>query len=492
MKKAKAKLIILALVCLAALLYACGETGGGESAGTAATNANDGGGAQIETEAATEDLRPAMPEVGYGGYEFKVLVMGPAHAHYQSREIGADSESGEIINDAVYKRNMYVEKALDVRVKAIPSNAVMADAKKTILAGSTDYDVVMPIVDDAVKAIQPGMFYDLNILPYIDLTKPWWDPRVSDSLTINGKCYFATGDISILDNECTMVIFFNKGIIRDNALEDPYKLVREGRWTLDREYELSKGISRDIDGDGVLTVGDDMFGMQISSNTPHSMFFGAGEKIVGKNAEGGFEFAIFNERSVNVVQKIMEICSDPSALTPKTKGGSDYSIYIPNFGRGNILFSHLALVDMGFFRNDDVDFGILPYPKYDDNQKEYNNFISTIMVPVVAVPGNCENTERTGAVIELMAYEAVATLTYAYYDQTLNARLIRDEESSDMLDIIFKTRVYDMGFMFNWGGMGLMLQDMYAKRNFDFVSNYEKTIEKAIAAMEKSFAVFEN
>ena len=491
MKKTIFIVLVLILLCLTAILGACGETGD-DDANTSANAANTNGeNAQTEPQQTTEEIAN-LPDQSYGGYEFKVLVMGEAFAHYQSREIGAESENGEIINDAVYRRNMYVEKALDVRIKAISSNSVMGDAKKTILAGGNDYDVVMPIVDDAVKAIQPGLFYDLNQLPYIDLTRSWWDPRVSENLTINGKCYFATGDISILDNECTMVIFFNKGIIRDNALEDPYKLVREGKWTLDKEYELSKDISRDVDGDGELTVGDDMFGMQISANTPHSMFFGAGERIVAKNANGDFEFAIYNERAVNVVQKIMEICTDPLALTPKTKGGNDYNIYIPNFGRGNILFSHLALVDMGFFRNDDVDFGILPYPKYDENQKEYNNFISTIMVPVVAVPGNCEDAERTGAVLESMAYEAVDTLTYAYYDQTLNARLIRDEESSDMLDIIFKTRVYDMGFMFDWGGMGTMLQNMYDRRNLDFVSNYEKTIDKAMAAMEKSFAVFED
>ena len=479
------------LLCLTAVmvLTACGESTGSSGADTGVNNSDDTQAA--ETETTSEELKPDLPDTTYDDYEFKVLVMGESYNHYQSREIGAENETGEIINDSVYRRNMYVENRLGVRIKAIPSNGVMGEAKTAVLAGDNSYDVVMPIVEDAVKALQGGLFYDLNQIPYLDLSKPWWDPRMTESLTINDKCYFATGDISILDNECTMVIFFNKQIITDHNLDDPYELVRTGKWTLDTQFTMSKDITQDVDGDGIFSVGEDMFGMQISSNTPHSMFFGAGERIVDKNSSGEFEFTIYNNRAVDVIEKIFEICTDPNALTPQTKGGNDYTVYIPNFGQGKILFSHLALTDISFFRNDDVDFGILPYAKYNEQQEEYNSFISTILVPVVAIPANCDNTERTGAVIEAMAYEAVGTLTYAYYDQTLNTRLIRDTESSDMLDIIFNTRVYDMGFMFNWGGMGTMIQDMYASRNADFTSSYEKLIEKAQTAMDTSIAVFE-
>ena len=484
---------LISAACILLLLFAaCGkDSGEGGGSGANESESADPGGAPDEA-LAQEEPKPLLPDKTYGGYEVKFLVMGDSYNHYQSREIGAESETGDIINDAVYKRNMYLEKSLDVLIKAIASNAIMNDAKKSILAGGNDYDVVMPVVDDGVKALQPGLFCDLNQIPYLDLSKPWWDPRARENLTINGRCYFATGDISILDNECTMVIFFNKQIIRDNASEDPYKLVREGKWTLDRQFEISRGVTRDVDGDGAYTVGEDVFGMQISSNTPNAMFIASGERIVDTDPAGKLEIRIFNERSVDVVSKIFEICNDPLGLTPRTKGGNDYTVYIPSFGRGKILFSHLALIDINFFRNDDIDFGILPYPKYDGNQKEYNNFISTICVPAVAIPGNCEDTEKIGAVLEAMAYESVGTLTYAYYDQTLNTRLIRDTESSDMLDIIFKTRVYDIGFMFNWGGVGTMLNDMYSSRNVDFVSAYEKLAEKAQAAMDKASVIFED
>lgn len=483
----KKAVIYFTVLAMLVLFSACkNNADGNNNTGNSAGDADAGSLSAIEE---TTELTPVLPDERYDGYEARFLVMGDVYAHYQSREIGAEIENGDIINDAVYRRNMFVEKDLGVMIKSIPSNSIMNDAKKSILAGGHDYDVIMPIIDDGVKALQPGLFLDLNQVSYLNLSNPWWDPRAVKNLTINGKCYFATGDISILDNECTMVIFFNKTIIKDNGLEDPYKLVRDGKWTLDAQSELAKGITRDVDGDGQLTLGEDMFGMQISLNTPHSMFFGAGEHIVSTGADGQMQIVMNSGRAVDIVNKIFEICTDPQALTLKTKGGGeDYTKFIPNFGKGKILFSHLALIDMNFFRNDDVDFGILPYPKYDGQQREYNNFISTICVPMAAIPGNCEDPERIGAILEDMAYHSVNTLTYAYYDQTLNNRLIRDEESSDMLDIIFNTRVYDVGFMFDWGGIGSMIQNMYSKYDSNFASNYEKIADKAQTAMDKASA----
>lgn len=484
-----AGLLCLITLLLTAMIFT--SCGGGNQNGAGTDNTakqNDGN----ITETTGVEIKPELPNEKYNGYVMRFLVMGDAYNHYQSREIGAAAENGELINDAVYLRNMLVESDLDVLIKAIPSNRIISDAKSSILAGGDDYDVVMPIVDEGVKAVQSGLFYDLNQIPYLNLENPWWDQRMTTGLAINGYIYFATGDISILDNECTMCIFFNKNMIKNLMLENPYDIVQAGKWTLDKEYEMSLNVTKDENGDGKYTCPEDIFGMQISSNTPHSMFYAAGERIVTLNQDGDYEFTMYNERSVNVVEKIMKVCSEPLNLTPKTKGGGDYNIYIPAFGAGKILFTHLALIDINFFRNDNTDFGVLPYPKFDENQEKYNNFVSTICVPGAAVPGNAENIARTGAVLEDMAYHSVSTLTYAYYDQTLNVRLIRDTESSDMLDIIFKTRVYDMGYMFDWGGLGGMIGNMYASGKTDFTSEYDSRREKAIADMEKSFEAFKS
>ena len=90
----------------------------------------------------------------------------------------------------------------------------------------------------------------------------------------------------------------------------------------------------------------------------------------------------------------------------------------------------------------------------------------------------------SGAVLEALAYESVDTLTVAYYDNALKTRYVRDEESGAMLDIIFATRVYDLGFMMDVGGLSSLVGNLYNKKSTDFASAYAKAEPKAIEQLE--------
>ena len=160
------------------------------------------------------------------------------------------------------------------------------------------------------------------------------------------------------------------------------------------------------------------------------------------------------------------------------------------FNEGRVLFVTFALTDISGLRESEYGFGILPYPMYDEAQNEYNNLISTGLVPTASIPYNNKELERTGATLEAMAYYSVDTLTAAYYDSALKSRYVRDEESGEMLDIIFATRVYDLGFIFNWGGAGEMITKMYQNKKTDFVSQWESIRPAAEAALAEAQATF--
>ena len=52
----------------------------------------------------------------------------------------------------------------------------------------------------------------------------------------------------------------------------------------------------------------------------------------------------------------------------------------------------------------DVDFGVIPYPKYDENQtKYYGNCVDNYSVFVI--PANGSDTAITGAMLEAMSCE---------------------------------------------------------------------------------------
>ena len=75
-----------------------------------------------------------------GGYEFRMLCRpGMIEDQY------VEKQTGDIIADAVYERNLAVEALLNVKITAIESGDNKAsDALNSILAGDDQYDIILP------------------------------------------------------------------------------------------------------------------------------------------------------------------------------------------------------------------------------------------------------------------------------------------------------------------------------------------------------------
>ena len=61
----------------------------------------------------------------------------------------------------------------------------------------------------------------------------------------------------------------------------------------------------------------------------------------------------------------------------------------------------------------------------------------------MSVPKTNSDLERTGIILEALARESSDTVIPAYYDVTLKNKLLRDDDSVKMLDIIFGNRKLD-------------------------------------------------
>ena len=150
----------------------------------------------------------------------------------------------------------------------------------------------------------------------------------------------------------------------------------------------------------------------------------------------------------------------------------------PAFTEGRVLFNTAGLVRVTVFRAMETNFGILPLPKYDESQKEYNSMVSIGCANSIAIPTTA-NAERSGAVIEALSAESYYTLTPAYYDIVLKTKNARDDASSEMLDIIFDNRVFDIAYMFDWGGIIGSINGLKTD------GNISSTIDSKLKAAEK-------
>jgi hypothetical protein len=448
------------------------------------------------SETATERLAPNVPDdKDYGGHEFKILCNSLELSHWGSRDIYAEGENGETINDAVYYRNRAVEEKYNVAIKGIFSQNQLNDAKKSIKAGDDAHDVItIPLQGNASQLALEGMLLDLKIVPYIDLEKPWWDQKANAQLSIGNKLTNTIGDLLIIDKDALFIFLFNKDVIREHGLEDPYQLVREGKWTIDKMWDMAKAVTKDVNGDGIMDDAD-CYGFISQTHTMHGNVVGSGHFVIVKDQDDMPVLNITDPMILASYEKWINIYNDrhntivAQDYTSKYIGSDiwDYQLLMLAEKRGLYLYTGMNRVTM--LREAECNFGILPNPKYDENQSEYYNAVHAWCTTSVSIPITSD-PERTGIILESLTAESYYTLRPAYYDTSLKTKLMRDDESGEMLDLIFSTRCYDLGHVYNWGGIFDMFADITFKKSTDFVSAYEKLLPRVEKDMEKAIAEF--
>jgi hypothetical protein len=140
----------------------------------------------------------------------------------------------------------------------------------------------------------------------------------------------------------------------------------------------------------------------------------------------------------------------------------------------------------------DGNFGILPMPKLNEIQEDYANAVHPTCGTTLSIPVTALDLDRTGIILEALTAESHYTLQPAYYDVTLKTKLSRDNESSEMLDIIFATRIYDLGRVYNWGDVSSTISVLAERKTTDYISESEKKESKIQAAMESTIEFFVN
>lgn len=435
-----------------------------------------------------EEKESIFPDIKYDGSDIMFLTEETSNGYecYSCIEIYSESIDGTLINDTVYNRNTVIEEQFNVKIAQDRLPGAASAANKEILAGDDKYDVVMPYMNSSVSNASQGLYVDLNTVDNLHLENRWWDRKANEYLRVNENLFFTTGDISILDNECTLVMFFNKQMVTDFGFENQYDLVRNGEWTIDKLFEECFIVTGDINGDGKYSLADDRFGFFCAGGAPEAIFFGTGERITDYNACGNIKIVMYNERSADTVDKVLTYCLDDRTLK-----NAVFKDTCPLFLESRLFCAGWTLTCVSYLREAEFDFGILPFPKYDEEQNDYFCLISTGLVPGVSIPVTNKDTAKAGLILEALAYYSAYTLTPAYYDVTLTNKYFRDTESGEMLDIIFESRVYDLGYIYDIGGLGSLISTLFNIKTNRFTSMYEANVKKALAQVEEIETTFE-
>lgn len=438
-------------------------------------------------EETTVSDEPALPALDGEGGEFRMLIRKADT--YNCDDVSAAELNGEIVNDSVFNRNMTMESKFNIVIVPDFRPDVASTAQKAILANEDMCDVMFDSLNTLASLMTSGLLLDWNTLDHIDMSAKYWDTNAADQLSVKNKLYLAVSDISMNASSRARFIYFNKKIAEDYNLASPYELVYSNKWTLDSFGEMVKSVSADLNGDGNMD-GSDRFGLL--QEGPSFFISGAGIRLTRNNSEGIPEVAFMNESTVDTLAKIRDIISDKAtALSYEAAAkGMDTSgfAHIYNFGRSLFASDHFLFVQNGAnvanqFSNMESPFGIVPNPKYSEEQENYHHLMDSFAC-AMAVPVTNGQTERTAILLEYMSWLSSKTLVPAYYETTIKIKRFNDEDAPKMLDTVRGSILYEISNIANMG-IGDVINTAYTSGNL--ASVYAKK-ESVIAAKIEAYA----
>ncbi|NLZ37016.1 MAG: hypothetical protein GX897_06010 [Clostridiales bacterium] len=444
---------------------------------------------ETTTAEVTKEPFDEIQEADFGSYNFRVLTLsaGINATNRFTQEIWVEAETGDVINDAIFRRNSMIADRLGVNIIACPVDDVFSAATKSAMSGSDDYDLHgMYTKFAAITIASEGLVRDWNKIPGLNLDTVYWNSNCRDNLSVCGKLYLMSGAILISEIDDTLAMIYNKKLAEDNGLESIYTLVFDGKWTLDTFAEQATAIYTDIDGDGVMKPKNDLFGyIQDPASMTNNWLFSCdllGEKILD---DGVIDMNMDQNRIQTTLEKLAKVnSSDGIQIGLDLYEGLDY------FKEDRIYIYAIILRNIELLRDMESDFGIIPYPKFDENQPDYLNHVGGSS-PILTVPiTNTSDDERLRQVLEGMAAASYQVVLPAYFDVALKEKYSRDKETQDMLDIILKSRTYNLGYLgsisFVWDVAALIkggktdFSSYWAKSESSMTKKYQKVIDKLL------------
>ncbi len=475
--------IALILAMLLGTLAGCGESDAQTSTDTTAANET----APVETESETlYELDDLPSDLSFDGATVTTFGWsGPAMLEFYAEE-----QTGELVNDAIFARNLTVEERLTIELEyflepgANPERASWVKAiSNNIQAGDGAYDIAAGYSMAGASLAVSNMLHDLNGLSYINLDKPWWPVSLQSEATCGGKLYFCSGDISTYMIYYLYGTYFNKQILMDFDLENPCDLVKEGTWTLEKMLSMASVVTKDVNGDGKKDLGD-MYGLNTHTTYIDPFFFGVGLRTTDKNEEDipVISELFGGEKTHELLVTLVEFFKSNAGWMEK----SSYDNTRDMFRESRVLFmDHEFNFAVLHLRDVDFNYGIVPMPKYDEAQQNYHTVMS-FPYSLYGVPVDAKDPDMSAAVMECIASESYRTVSPALFETGFKAKYAQDDEAAQMFDLIRSTVVFDFGRVFN-DSMNSMTYSIFrsavADGKTDWISTYagkEKALHTAL------------
>jgi len=442
------------------------------------------------TSAEPAGVTDGLGAFDFGGDTFDMLTRTYEMVH---ANLNAAESTGDLLNDAIYDRNRRLEERFNFTFTEVYYNWNDGGndyPRQFLLSGDDTYDLYSGRLNNMFTFAAEGLLVPAGEIPHIDHTKPYWNTELYETLKVAGKYRFVVGDYSLAAADFASFMVFNKTMADEFKVGNLYELVRSGKWTIDKFAQLAKLAVSDIDGNQQMDENDRYGYASIAYDILPDFAMGAGVNLFEKDKNGFITFAAASsEKVIDVFNRVFEIMWDDGVWHANT-ANDDRVAELKLFSDNKALFAYTTPYHLTTtLRETEVDFGIIPYPKWDESQKNYYSRMAGIELFGISVSN--QKPEMAGVIMEAMACDSHNNLTSVYYDTTLNVKGTRDEDSVEMLELILASRKHDFGDTLLFDALNNNVLKFSTRQNKrDFASQFagaEAKIQSVLDTLHKGF-----
>ena len=488
----KKRIIALCLtaILLPGLFSACSETPEKAEETPTQQTANP---EAIAIEEETESPTPywdAVRKEDLGGMNVNITCANFTSNYYNV--VDWDEISGEMLADAMYDRNRYIESQLNCLMVLNYSQEV-SKLEQSVISGSGDVDLTYALLSNGGGLLQKGYLTPFNKLETIDMTQPYWDQGSQRDLKLLGQMFYGFVDFGFDHYDSMTVLFYNGELLTQYQLEDPQELFLEDVWTIDKMVEQLKAVSTDVDGNGQFSLRKDIYGLVGREYNFQPIQHTSGVRLVTWDEEERvFQLNMVDEHFIDISAAIAAIY----AMTNPYTDYSDYDQARIAFSDGRALYYSRLLGDFRQLREVEDDYGVICFPKYEVGC-ESSYFIqnpTTLFLPLIVGDDNGDREEdfnEIGIFLEAQgAYTFDSTLN-VYIENAVIGKGMRDEQSAEMVRIMIQNRSFDLTQAYNFPSIAsnyaacVTTSGNYASVAKKMERNFNKSAQKIVAEIEE-------
>ena len=488
-KSLKLLSLFLALLMTLSVFVACG----GDEVETTAEKTAD----QIEetsgTDAETES--EYFPDIEKKNYDttFHIYIQ---HDSNKIEYHWVEESSGDALSEAIFARQEKVRDHLGVEIVCshVGEHTTYTEAFKTAVKNKDDsIQLMLSHVHSGIESIITGNYLrDFQTIDQVNLDNDYWNMNFMEGLALNDHMFLGNSNFNIL---YTNVIAFNKTMMDQygDVLEtDVYTMVNNKQWTLDKMIGLASTVYIDATADG--KTEDDTFGITGIQWVPFIGFLQASNlNYIGIGDSGNYEVVVYNalnqSKTADLVEKLAAmVASDYAWFRYRVESTPTVDLHT-----GRALMNLIATNSLPNLCDYEIDFGILPYPMYDEAQAPVG-YRHLQWGGYLCVPSYTADPAMVGETLEMLAYFS-DDVNVTFYEKLLGKQVADVPLDRQMLELVWDTICPEFGQAYtdasgNWLYMLPELTWVNATNNLaSYVkakeSSSNKKIKKFIVDVEK-------